>query len=64
MTFSTEYLFEYSQSLEKHIFKNNNHSVIFDYGGPNIGKDLHVGHIRTSEYWSIFIIFLNWLEIK
>ena len=47
MTFSTEYLFEYSQSLEKHIFKNNNHSVIFDYGGPNIGKDLHVGHIRT-----------------
>tara|TARA_B100001287_G_C22670478_1_gene524993 strand:+ start:33 stop:1670 length:1638 start_codon:yes stop_codon:yes gene_type:complete len=47
MTFSTEYLFEYSQLLEKHIFKKNNHSVIFDYGGPNIGKDLHVGHIRT-----------------
>ena len=47
MTFSTEYLFKYSQLLEKHISKNNNHSVIFDYGGPNIGKDLHVGHIRT-----------------
>ena len=47
MTFSTEYFFEYSQLLEKHIFKNNNNSVIFDYGGPNIGKDLHVGHIRT-----------------
>ena len=47
MTFSTEYLFEYSQLLEKHIFKNNSHSIIFDYGGPNIGKDLHVGHIRT-----------------
>jgi arginyl-tRNA synthetase len=29
-------------------FKNNNCSrIIFDYGGPNIGKPLHVGHIRT-----------------
>ncbi|GIR20538.1 hypothetical protein CM15mP35_07990 [bacterium] len=22
-------------------------TVIFDYGGANIGKSLHVGHIRT-----------------
>ena len=21
--------------------------IIFDYGGPNIGKPLHVGHMRT-----------------
>ena len=27
----------------------NEHSnkIIFDYGGPNIGKPLHVGHMRT-----------------
>ncbi len=29
-------------------FKNNKSSkIIFDYGGPNIGKPLHVGHMRT-----------------
>ena len=29
-------------------FKNNNGCrIIFDYGGPNIGKPLHVGHMRT-----------------
>ena len=40
--------------LMKHItntqidFENNQNSkIIFDYGGPNIGKPLHVGHIRT-----------------
>ena len=29
-------------------FKRNQKSrIIFDYGGPNIGKPLHVGHMRT-----------------
>ena len=29
-------------------FKNGQSSkIIFDYGGPNIGKPLHVGHMRT-----------------
>jgi len=27
--------------------KNNPEKIIFDYGGPNIGKPLHVGHMRT-----------------
>ena len=27
--------------------KNQSSKIIFDYGGPNIGKPLHVGHIRT-----------------
>src|SRR6056300_1594765 len=27
--------------------KNKKHKIIFDYGGPNIGKPLHVGHMRT-----------------
>ena len=26
---------------------DNREKVIFDYGGPNIGKPLHVGHMRT-----------------
>ena len=29
-------------------FENKQNSkIIFDYGGPNIGKPLHVGHMRT-----------------
>ena len=29
-------------------FKHNiSYKIIFDYGGPNIGKPLHVGHMRT-----------------
>jgi len=27
--------------------KNNPEKIVFDYGGPNIGKPLHVGHMRT-----------------
>ena len=26
---------------------NKQYKIIFDYGGPNIGKPLHVGHMRT-----------------
>jgi len=26
---------------------NRKYKIIFDYGGPNIGKPLHVGHMRT-----------------
>jgi arginyl-tRNA synthetase len=47
LTFSNAYLLDHSSSVENSIKKEKNESVIFDYGGPNIGKDLHVGHIRT-----------------
>ena len=47
MNFSNQYFFEYSQSIAERIKHTQNSSIIFDYGGPNIGKDLHVGHIRT-----------------
>ena len=33
---------------EKNDFENDDtQKIIFDYGGPNIGKPLHVGHMRT-----------------
>lgn len=44
---SNQYLYEFSQNINNRIKNNQKSSVIFDYGGPNIGKDLHVGHIRT-----------------
>ena len=47
LTFSNAYLLDHSSSAEKRIKEVKDESIIFDYGGPNIGKDLHVGHIRT-----------------
>ena len=44
---SNQYLYEFSQNINSRIKNNQKSTVIFDYGGPNIGKDLHVGHIRT-----------------
>ena len=38
----------YKITNTKNDFINNKkHKIIFDYGGPNIGKPLHVGHMRT-----------------
>jgi arginyl-tRNA synthetase len=33
-------------SIEDNIKRDHNEKVIIDYGGPNIGKPLHVGHLR------------------
>ena len=34
-------------NTENDFINNKKHKIIFDYGGPNIGKPLHVGHMRT-----------------
>ena len=33
-------------SVKEYIKTDNKESLIIDYGGPNIGKPLHVGHLR------------------
>ena len=33
---------------EKFGIKKNNETIILDYGGPNVAKPLHVGHLRTA----------------
>ena len=38
--------FETINDLEINLQTNNN-KIIIDYGGPNIGKPLHVGHLRS-----------------
>ena len=47
LNFSNEYLKTYSKNHTARITSPKKESILFDYGGPNIGKDLHVGHIRT-----------------
>ena len=47
LNFSNEYLKTFSKNHTERIISSKKESILFDYGGPNIGKDLHVGHIRT-----------------
>ena len=37
----------YFQNIEENIKVDTPKKIIFDYGGPNIGKPLHVGHLRS-----------------
>ena len=34
------------ENIEENIRRGQKENVIIDYGGPNIGKPLHVGHLR------------------
>ena len=45
-TFFRQNLLNNSIQIKKQL-KCDNKSVLFDYGGANIGKALHVGHLRT-----------------
>ena len=35
-------------SKEKFGVKKENETIVLDYGGPNVAKPLHVGHLRTA----------------
>ena len=47
LNFSNEYIKTFSKNHDVRIISSKKEVILFDYGGPNIGKDLHVGHIRT-----------------
>ena len=34
------------ENVKNNVLKDKKESIIIDYGGPNIGKPLHVGHLR------------------
>jgi len=46
LTLSKEYLIN-NLSVDLSQLNNEKNSILIDYGGPNIGKSLHVGHLRT-----------------
>ena len=41
------YLMKNITNTQSDFENEQNSKIIFDYGGPNIGKPLHVGHMRT-----------------
>lgn len=52
ISFSDKALIEYMNLIyndfDKNIFKGPNKTIFMDYGGANIAKELHVGHLRTA----------------
>ena len=46
MKINAESILENLINVEEYIKTDNKESLIIDYGGPNIGKPLHVGHLR------------------
>ena len=43
---NAESIIENLQDVKNNVLRDKKESVIIDYGGPNIGKPLHVGHLR------------------
>jgi len=43
---NAESIIEKLYDVEKNISRTKKEEIIIDYGGPNIGKPLHVGHLR------------------
>ena len=43
---NAELIIENLKDVENNILTSNKEEIIIDYGGPNIGKPLHVGHLR------------------
>ena len=43
---NAESIIENLQDVKNNILREDKESIIIDYGGPNIGKPLHVGHLR------------------
>ena len=39
---------KFLSNIEENILSPNPKRILIDYGGPNIGKPLHVGHLRLS----------------
>ena len=47
LSLNHKFLINEITNTKNDFINNKKHKIIFDYGGPNIGKPLHVGHMRT-----------------
>jgi len=43
---NAESIIENLEDVKNNVLRDSKESIIIDYGGPNIGKPLHVGHLR------------------
>ncbi len=47
LSFNHNFLVNKITNAKNDFINDKKYRIIFDYGGPNIGKPLHVGHMRT-----------------
>ncbi len=47
LSLNHKFLINKITNTKNDFISNERNKIIFDYGGPNIGKPLHVGHMRT-----------------
>ena len=63
ITFKSEVLVKYINDIyndfDKNIYKVENKTVFLDYGGANIAKELHVGHMRSANIGEALKRLLN-----
>ena len=48
ITFKNSSLIDYLNNYSLNSYDKNNIKVVMDYGGPNVAKALHVGHLRAA----------------
>ena len=46
--FINSYLISFDKSIKNSVKLENGETIVLDYGGPNVAKPLHVGHMRTA----------------
>lgn len=63
ISFSDDALISYMNEIEadfdKNLYKVNNKTIFLDYGGANVAKELHVGHLRTANIGEALKRLLN-----
>lgn len=63
ISFSDEILIDYVNQIyntpEKNYFKDGSKTIFLDYGGANIAKELHVGHLRSANIGEALKRLLN-----
>ena len=47
LSLNHKFLINKITNTKNDFISNERYKIVFDYGGPNIGKPLHVGHMRT-----------------
>ena len=68
ISLSDELLINYMNTIyndfDKNIYKESNKTIFLDYGGANIAKELHVGHLRPANIGESLKRLLNTCNIK
>jgi arginyl-tRNA synthetase len=60
-----DYINEINNDFEKNIYKDENDTTVFlDYGGANVAKELHVGHLRSANIGEALKRLLNACKFK